>query len=97
MGILWLKMGGETFEKLSTHLRWMVVWFREVGEEARRLGEADEHLENENAGIQGGQRGRGEIIVRSEKTHGAIIRFEDPEDEESKRVIDMLKHVIEKL
>lgn len=85
---------------LCTHLYWMVVWFREVGsegEEARRLGEADEHLENENAGIQGGQSGRGEIIVRSGKTHGAIIRFADPEDEESKRVIDMLRHVIEKL
>ncbi|KAI9642694.1 hypothetical protein NHQ30_008425 [Ciborinia camelliae] len=85
-GMLWLKIGSEGFESSCAHLRWRIVWFREIGAEGekfRGLEEIDGRGEYEEGDVEI----EGDTVATLEKTHGSIIRFAGAEEEDFKLVV----------
>ncbi|KAJ8059573.1 hypothetical protein OCU04_011229 [Sclerotinia nivalis] len=91
--MLWLKMGSERFDSLSEQMSWRIVWFREVaskGQKVKILDRVDGEEEKEGDGYC-----EGKMVVRLGKTHGAMVRFGDAEDEDFKAVVEKVREVVE--
>ncbi|KAB8300861.1 hypothetical protein EYC80_002789 [Monilinia laxa] len=84
-GMLWLKMGGEGFERLCEYLGWKIVWFREVGDKEDTI--RDLKCVDELGGKDKDADGKEDTVVRLEKTHDAMIKFASAEDDDFKLVV----------
>ncbi|KAF5868478.1 uncharacterized protein Bfra_012389 [Botrytis fragariae] len=93
--MMWLKMGIERFDPLGEHLGWNIVWFREVGSEEEKVRHSDGVGGNEDLGEDG--EGKLEVVVRLEKTHGAMVRFADVEDEDFIVVVEKTRNMVEEI
>ncbi|TGO63860.1 hypothetical protein BCON_0010g00250 [Botryotinia convoluta] len=93
--MMWLKMGSERFDPLGEHLGWNIVWFREVGSEEEKVGHSDGVGGNKE--ISEDREGKLEVVVKLGKTHGAMVRFADVEDEDFIVVVEKTRNMVEEI
>ncbi|TGO18774.1 hypothetical protein BPAE_0365g00060 [Botrytis paeoniae] len=93
--MMWLKMGSERFDPLGEHLGWNIVRFREVGSEEDKARHSDGVSGNEEISEDG--EGKLEVVVKLKKTHGAMVRFADVEDEDFIVVVEKTKNMVEEI
>ncbi|KAF7896518.1 hypothetical protein EAF00_006532 [Botryotinia globosa] len=91
--MIWLKMGSERFDPVCEHLGWDIVWFKEVGSEEEKVGHSDGMGGKEEKSEDG--EGKLEVVVRLRKTHGAMVRFADTEDEDFIVVVEKTRNIVE--
>lgn len=91
--MMWLKMGSERFDPVGEHLGWNIVWFREVGSEEQKVRHLDKLGGKEEKSEDG--EGKLEVVVRLGKTHGAMVRFADVEDEDFIVVVEKIRNIVE--
>ncbi|APA12135.1 predicted protein [Sclerotinia sclerotiorum 1980 UF-70] len=90
--MLWLKNGSEAFDSLSEQMNWVILWFREVaskGEKVKILDSVDVREEKKGEGYC-----EREMVVKLDKTHGAMVRFGDAEDEDFKAVVEKVRGMV---
>ncbi|KAF7946169.1 hypothetical protein EAE96_009172 [Botrytis aclada] len=93
--MLWLKMGSERFDPLGERLGWNIVWFREGGSEEEKVTHLNGVGGNEE--MSEDEEGKLEVVVKLGKTHGAMVRFADVEDEDFKVVVEKTRNMVEEI
>ncbi|KAF7931123.1 uncharacterized protein EAE97_009332 [Botrytis byssoidea] len=91
--MIWLKMGSERFDPVCEHLGWNIVCFREVGSEEEKVRHSDGVGGKEEKSEDG--EGKLEVVVRLGKTHGAMVRLADTEDEDFIVVVEKTRNIVE--
>ncbi|PQE26743.1 and NB-ARC domain protein [Rutstroemia sp. NJR-2017a BVV2] len=96
---MFLREGEEEFEKLEGRKAWRVLWFREIadgnGKEQARREDEDKMEYGTRDEIRKEQEGRESRLIRLGKTHGAMVRFADREDEDFRKVVECLRNIVQ--
>ncbi|KAM3072672.1 hypothetical protein ACMFMF_007007 [Clarireedia jacksonii] len=100
---LWLRKGAEEFEKLEKGKNWGVIWFREIGEGGGKVQAGMEGKGKIESGVEYGkvkevgkeEEERKDVVIRLNKTHGAMVRFASRQDEDFRKVVKCLKRILE--
>ncbi|PQE09591.1 and NB-ARC domain-containing protein [Rutstroemia sp. NJR-2017a WRK4] len=95
---MWLREGEEEFERLEKRKLWTVIWFREIadggGKVQMKIQDDDRIEDGTRDEIRKEQEDSESRVIRLGKTHGAMVRFADREDEDFRNVVECLKKIV---
>jgi hypothetical protein len=96
---MWLREGEGEFEKLEKRKPWRVIWFREIADGGGKVqtGSKDEDMMEVGTRdkISKEEEHRESRVIRLGKTHGAMVRFANREDEDFRKVVECLKKIVQ--
>jgi hypothetical protein len=90
---MWLREGEEEFERLEKRKLWTVIWFREIADGGGKVQDRMEDGTRDE--IRKEEEERESLVIRLGKTHGAMVRFANREDQDFLKVVECLRKIVQ--